>query len=358
MCRWFDSAPGHQEHTSRNAHSCKWALSFLRFTVLVSGLFPVLRALGSHRYLWAPILDWRLNSSGRIHFVNGTLEDKNVRRPPKMITILTADSYRGFSAHLGEVLAGANAAAQPIFVGRVVWPGCDEAEDVVIKLYETSSCGVANEAIGYVANALRGVRQPRKSGVLLLSKQELPDLKKDLSTYIDPYTGFAACWITSFEASSRPFRYIRRLSSFSKKQSETFYSSQFCIRLATIDHVTGNNDRHEGNFLYEDDLKYMAIDQGCVGGGKFWHTSWPERNVRNELSLLAQDNLSASRLTAWRAAAIMEYEKSQNDWNAIFIEISSTLQGLLLTEEIDSIIEYMKERATGPAFASSCERLI
>jgi hypothetical protein len=40
LCRWFDSAPGHQEHRSRNAHSSKWALSFLGFVVLGSGLYP------------------------------------------------------------------------------------------------------------------------------------------------------------------------------------------------------------------------------------------------------------------------------------------------------------------------------
>lgn len=280
------------------------------------------------------------------------------RNLPKMITILASDSYRGFSAHLGDLLAGAKTAAQPIFVGRVIWPDCDQAEDVVIKLYETSSCGVANEAIGYVANALRGVRQPRRGGVLLLSVRELPDLKKDLNSFIDPATGLAACWITSFEASSRPFRYIRRLSSFSKKQSDAFYSSQFCIRLTTVDHVTGNNDRHEGNFLYEDDLKYLAIDQGCVGGSTHWHTSWPDRHARNELSLLAQANLNGSRLAAWRAAAIMEYEKAQSVWSGILAEISSMLPGLLATGDIDLIIEYMRARATGPTFATSCERLI
>ena len=41
MCRYSHSAPGHQEHRSRNAHSCKWALSFEELVVLVSGLFPV-----------------------------------------------------------------------------------------------------------------------------------------------------------------------------------------------------------------------------------------------------------------------------------------------------------------------------
>jgi hypothetical protein len=275
-----------------------------------------------------------------------------------MITILASESYRGFSAHLGDLLAGAKTAAQPIFIGRVVWPDCDEAEDVVVKLYETSSCGVANEAIGYVANALRGVRQPRKCGVLLLSERELPDVGKDLSDFIDSNTGLAACWITSFEASSRPFRYIRRLSSFSRKQSDAFYSSPFCIRLTTVDHVTGNNDRHDGNFLYEDDLKYLAIDQGCVGGGMYWHTSWPDRHARNELSLLAQENLNGSRLAAWRAAAIMEYEKAQPSWTGILTEISSMLRGLLVADDVDTIIGYMRERATGPTFATSCERLI
>lgn len=54
----------------------------------------------------------------------------------------------------------------------------------------------------------------------------------------------------------------------------------------------------------------------------------------------------------------MEYEKAQHDWIAIFSELSSILPDLLLSEEIDSIIKYMKERATGPAFATSCERLI
>ena len=41
MCRWFDSAPGHQEHRSRNAHSCKWALSFLGCSSPRVGQFPV-----------------------------------------------------------------------------------------------------------------------------------------------------------------------------------------------------------------------------------------------------------------------------------------------------------------------------
>jgi len=275
-----------------------------------------------------------------------------------MIPILAPDSYRGFSAPLGDILAGAEKAAQPIFIGRVLWPEETESEDVVIKLYETNSCGVANETIGYIANAMRGVRQPRRGGILLLSRRELPDFARDLTDFIDPSTGLAACWITSFEQNSQPFRYIRKLSSFSRRQSDAFYKSAFCVRLATVDHVTGNNYRHEGNFLYEDDLKYMAIDQGCVGGGRFWHTSWPDPNPRNELSLLAQNFLTGSQLAKRRADAIMEYEIAQSSWGGVLNQISAALPNLLGNDEIDTIIEYMRNRATGPAFAASCERLI
>jgi hypothetical protein len=151
---------------------------------------------------------------------------------------------------------------------------------------------------------------------------------------------------------------MRHLSSFSKKQMDAFYTSAFCIRLTTVDHVTGNSDRHEGNFLYEDDLRYMAIDQGCVGGGKYWHTTWPDRNPRNQLALLAQANLQGSRLAGWRAAAMMEYEGAQSSWPGIFTDMAPMLKGLLTQDEIDVIINYMAERSTGPAFATSCERLI
>ncbi|WP_202413621.1 hypothetical protein [Duganella sp. CY15W] len=278
--------------------------------------------------------------------------------PTKMIPILAPDSYRGFSAPIGGMLDGAEKAAQPIFIGRVLWPDGTDSEDAVIKLYETNSCGVANETIGYIVNALRGVRQPKRGGILLLSKRELPNLERDLSDFIDPNSGLAACWITSFEQNAQPFRYIRKLSSFSRKQSDAFYKSTFCVRLATVDHVTGNNDRHEGNFLYEDDLKYLAIDQGCVGGSRYWHTSWPDQNPRNELALLAQNFLNGSQLAKWRADAIMEYEKAQSSWDSILIQISSLLPGLLGNDEIDTIMDYMRGRAAGPAFAASCERLI
>jgi hypothetical protein len=275
-----------------------------------------------------------------------------------MITILTPDSYRGFSAQLGNTQVAAEKAAQPIFVGRVLWPGLNEPEEVVIKLYETDSCGVANEVIGYVANALRGVRQPKRGGILLLSERELPDLHRTLDNFVDKNTGLAACWITSFEQNAQPFRYIRRLSSFSRKQTDAFYKSPFCVKLVTVDHVTGNNDRHEGNFLYEDDLKYLAIDQGCVGGGKYWHKSWPDASARNELALLAQKFLHGSQLAKWQADAIMEYEKSQSGWPGILAQISLIMPSLLEKDEIETIVEYMQARTAGTAFAISCGRLI
>ncbi|NHZ33932.1 hypothetical protein [Massilia rubra] len=110
--------------------------------------------------------------------------------------------------------------------------------------------------------------------------------------------------------------------------------------------------------MYEDDLKYLAIDQGCVGGGKYWHTSWPDPHPRNELAILAQSFLNGSQLAAWRAAALMEYGNAQSSWDAILAHVSAMLPGLLDADDIDTIVEYMRGRATGPAFATSCERLI
>jgi hypothetical protein len=46
LCRWFDSVPGHQGHTSRNANPYRLALSFLKFAVLGSDLYPVIVVLG------------------------------------------------------------------------------------------------------------------------------------------------------------------------------------------------------------------------------------------------------------------------------------------------------------------------
>ena len=102
----------------------------------------------------------------------------------------------------------------------------------------------------------------------------------------------------------------------------------------------------------------MAIDQGCVGGGKYWHKSWPDANARNELALLAQKFLHGSQLAKWQADAIMEYEKSQPSWSGILAQISSIIPSLLEKDEIETIVEYMQGRTAGTAFAISCGRLI
>ena len=47
MCRWFDSAPGHQEHRSRNANHHWLAFLFVSRTVLVSGPSPAPFCLSS-----------------------------------------------------------------------------------------------------------------------------------------------------------------------------------------------------------------------------------------------------------------------------------------------------------------------
>jgi hypothetical protein len=271
-----------------------------------------------------------------------------------MITILSADSYRGFSAPVPTYHAG----AQPAFIGRILWPGCEEAEDAFIKLYQTTTCGTANEAIGYAANTLRGVAQPKKGAVLLLSKRELPQLDIDLKDFIDSESGLAICWATLLEQNVKPFQFMRRLSSFSEKQLSTFYRSRFCCLLAAVDHVTGNDDRHEGNFLYRDNLNYLAIDQGRVGGGLNWHTMYPDNTAINQISVLAQRNLSAAHLVKWRADAIMEYESAQPHWDSFFKKIVASLSGLLGRDEISMILAYMADRASGPKFAISCDKLI
>lgn len=271
-----------------------------------------------------------------------------------MITILSVDCYRGLSA---SVAAGQRG-AQPAFIGRILWPGSAEPEDAFIKLYEASTCGTANEAIGYAVNALRGVAQPIKGAVLLLSKRELPQLGMDWENFVDPGSGIAACWVTSLEQDVKPFRYLRKLSSFSEKQSQAFYMSQFCKLLATVDLVTGNNDRHEGNFLYRDDLHYLAIDQGCVGGGVHWHTMFPDQTASSQLVRLAKENLKASQWAKWVADSIMEYESAQTGWAEILRKIAHALNGLLTPDEIAMITEYMASRASGLGFAKSCEKLI
>jgi hypothetical protein len=49
LCRWFDSAPGHQEHVLRNANPHRLAFLFVEFVVLVSGPFPL-----THNFAWRP----------------------------------------------------------------------------------------------------------------------------------------------------------------------------------------------------------------------------------------------------------------------------------------------------------------
>lgn len=237
------------------------------------------------------------------------------------------------------------------------WPNDSQNTDAVIKLYEAHTCGTANEAIGYTANALRGINQPRRGAILLLGKEMLPDIGRDPAEFVDPASGLSACWATSYEQNAKPFHYMRRLSTFTDKQSKAFYKSRFCQLLAGVDHITGNNDRHEGNFLYIDDLKYQAIDQGAIGGGAFWHTLWPDNEARNELLLLVQQNLSASQIAAWYASAILEYQNSNSAWTAIAEEITGILTNLLTPEQIATIITYMTARAVGNRFAESCGNL-
>jgi hypothetical protein len=274
-----------------------------------------------------------------------------------MISILTADSYRGFSSML-ESSVPVKSGAQPTFVGRVLWPGTSEPDDAVIKLYESDSCGIANEAIGFAANSMRGVKQPRYGAILLLSQRELPKLNLDLTKYIDAGTGIAACWATSLEQQTKPFRFVRRIPTFTASQISAFYKSQFCRVLTSVDHVTGNNDRHEGNFLYLDDLSYLAIDQGCVGGGAKWHASWPDPRPRNELLALVETTLSPSELSLWKAAAILDHERSQASWVSHFNVLASELTGILDEDQIETIIEYMAERANGTNYAVGCGRLL
>lgn len=275
-----------------------------------------------------------------------------------MITILASDSYKGFSAHLESGKANAEPGAQPIFIGRVIWPGSTTPTDAVIKLYQINTCGPANEVIGYAANSARAINQPKKSAILLLSKKELPNFGIDLDDFVDRRTGLAVCWITSFEQGATPFKFVRRLSTFSEKKAVAFFKSKFCRILAAVDHVTGNNDRHDGNFLYLDDLNYLAIDQGCVGGGLKWHATWPDKNPRNELFQSAQNALTALDMAGWKADAIMEHERSQSGWSVLLDGLRTGLQGLLEPDAIDMIVEYMADRADGSKFAICCGKLI
>ncbi|RJF99052.1 hypothetical protein [Noviherbaspirillum saxi] len=274
-----------------------------------------------------------------------------------MIEILTSDAYRGFSASIQDN-PQAETGAQPIFVGRLAWPEQEDVVDAVIKLYGATTCGIANEVIGYVVNALVGVNQPRRGAVLLLPREVLPPFDFDLTPYVDQATGTAVCWVTSFEQNTKPFRYIRKLSSFTDQRLQAFYKSVFCQLLTGVDHATGNNDRHEGNFLYIDDLHYLAIDQGNIGGGQFWHQLWPDNNARNELLQLVQKHLNASQIAVWHTQALTNYQKIYTAWNNISEHLSDLLVGLLTKEQIDTIISYMNERVHGNSYQLACGHLI
>jgi len=272
-----------------------------------------------------------------------------------MLPILTSDSYRGFSSDMHVLGAGG---AQPLFVGRIVWPGQKYASDAVIKLYQPETCGLANEVIGFIANKARRIAQPSNAGILLLEPRHLTGVHSSINDFQDPATGLVATWVTSLEQNTKPFSYIRRLSTFSSKQAKAFYRSLFCKALASVDHVTGNNDRHEGNFLYIDDLKYMAIDQGCVGGGLHWHMTWPDNRARNQLLDITREELSVNELSGWIAEAILEHERTQAIWAEIAEEIKSSLIGLLDDESSETIVQYMDERVSGSTYTESCGKLI
>jgi hypothetical protein len=180
----------------------------------------------------------------------------------------------------------------------------------------------------------------------------------DANDFVDKTSGLVACWITTFEQGAKPFKYIRRMSSFSKKQAVAFLRSKFCTSLTTVDHITGNSDRHDGNYLYIDDLHYLAIDQGCVGGGIYWHKNYPDKFATNELIRTAQATLSPSEMSAWTSQALLEHGKTQDEWENILPKMDAALQGILEAETIKTIVQYMGDRAIGDAFAKSCGHLV
>lgn len=272
-----------------------------------------------------------------------------------MIPILTADSYRGVSADLS--LSGLSS-AQPVFIGRLLWPGDRQPTDAVLKLYESATCGIANEIIGYIANQLRSIDQPKRAAVVLLSKENLAGISTSLGPFVDKATELVACWATSLEQNTVPFKYIRQLPTFTPKQTKAFLQSKFCKRLSSVDHATGNNDRHEGNFLYIDDLRYLAIDQGCVGGSVRWHSTWPNPSPRNELLELAHRELQGTTLAEWTGEAILEHSKTQSEWASIVQNIRANLAGLLDDDASVIIVDYMNERVSGNTFTANCGRLI
>ncbi|BDB29519.1 hypothetical protein CTP10_R69340 (plasmid) [Cupriavidus sp. P-10] len=275
-----------------------------------------------------------------------------------MISVLHADAYCGFSAWINDHDAVHATGAQPVFVGRVLWPGASEPEDTVIKLYPADSCGVANEAIGFTANAIRGVSQPARGGVILLPQGMLPTFGADLTAYVDKGAGLAVCWAATFVQNAKPFRFLRRLASFNQSQLAAFFKSKFAHVLTGVDHVTGNSDRSDANFLYLDDMKYMAIDQGSVGGGPCWHTSWPDEMALNQLNLMARRELTPSQLSSWYTSVLQEGMATQDVWPAVSERVRGDLAGLLGPAQIDTIVEYMSARASNGTLAHACGRLL
>lgn len=272
-----------------------------------------------------------------------------------MIPILSSDSYRGFSTNL---LLSSATDAQPAFVGRLIWPDAVQSEDAVFKLYKTDTCGIANELIGYLLNKENRIAQPKLAAIVLLTPENLNGISLDLADYTDSASGMIACWTTSFEQETKPFKFARRLSTFTNRQIKAFYKSQFCKGLSIVDHVTGNNDRHEGNFLYKDDLHYLAIDQGCVGGGLYWHKTWPDRNARNELLALAHLELSTHEWKAWASETLVTHNNSSDQLRDYLQKMKAELASVLDDDAQELIVEYMSDRATDATFATSCGRLI
>ena len=273
------------------------------------------------------------------------------------MTVLSQDSYRGFSAPFSTP-DGIRAGAQPSFVGRVLWPGQDQPSDVFVKLYEHDSCGVANEVVGYTANRIHSVRQPAAAAILILPKNLLPDLGVDLAAYVRPDTGLALCWVVSFEQAAKPFRYLRRLVTFTPHQLKAFIKSEFARKLAIVDSVTGNCDRHDANILVLDDLQYMAIDQGCVGGSKYWTTTWLDQNPANQLLDLVRTELGSTEFSAWRSRAILAAEAMEPKWREGAPEMRNAVAGLLADDDTDAIVDYILGRSLSTHFATSCRVLL
>jgi hypothetical protein len=274
-----------------------------------------------------------------------------------VMTVLSQESYRGFSAPFStpdRIRAG----AQPSFVGRVLWPGQDQPSEVFVKLYEHDSCGVANEVVGYVANRIHAIRQPAAAAILILPRNLLPDLGVELAAYVQPDTDLALCWAASFERAAKPFRYLRRLGTFTANQLKAFIKSDFARKLAIVDSVTGNCDRHDANILVLDDLQYMAIDQGCVGGGKYWTTTWLDQNPANQLLDLVRTELGSTEFSSWRSRAILTAEAMGPKWNEGVAELRDAVAGLLSDDDTDAIVNYVLGRSWPTHFATSCRMLL